>query len=444
MLLIETNPILLPIKKQQDTAKGQNSFWNFLKKAVSFLIDVVIEIAADSIAILTGTGAAGRFLIKGAAHFIKNIATSLVQTGQVNWKTVLMSTAMDALLFARFNVSQLAKKGQGIIGKLSKGIMKGIEKGKQVKKLYNFLKKGVADKIEDIAKELAGKKFIQNSRFLSFIFNKKLVDNSFKYGKMAFEAIKDPLSLIVKGQAFLMRKTKEKAQKMFQKVQYAYFNKLINLQVKKGKLNQQTKKYWLRAMNQENKGQLFFNSKWLSGVRVYNQDYWDQTGGDIAFMLYFKTDATGGKTIPGKKRPLRPGKRPLELSLPLQTFLNFIKAESPGRFYLDNIAWGWIKGKGVRNLKDGLYFEDLESLKLSKDFERFRLEYEAFDREALTEELALNTKYTKAHRTNKTQFNLGVFKTQDNKYVVKPVYGVDTFQNSIFTSKRVKKLKPKN
>ncbi|VEU58405.1 hypothetical protein [Mycoplasmopsis gallinacea] len=443
MLLVEANPLLYPIQKL-DTAKESSPFWNFLKRAVSFIIDIVVEIAADSIAILTATGAAGRFLIKGAAHFVKNIATSLIQNGEINWKTVLMSTAMDALLFARFNISKLAKKGTGVASKIASKIMKGIEKGKQVKKLYNFLKKGLVDKVEDIAKELAGKSFIKNSRFLSFVFNKKLVDNSFKYGKLAFEAIKNPLSLIAKGQAFLMRKAKEKAQRTFQKAQYAYFNKLINLQIKKGKLNQQTKKYWLRAMRQENKGQLYFNSKWLSGVRVYNEEYWDQTGGDISFMLYFKTDATGGRTIPGKKRPLIPGKRPLELRLPLQTFLNFIKAQSPGRFYLDNIAWGWIKGKGVRNLKDGLFYKDLESLTLSKDFERFRLEYEDFNEQELAEELFLNNKYTKKHRTNKDQFNLAVFKTDSNHYVVKPVYGTNNFKNSLFTSKRVKKLKPKN
>ncbi|MCU9932451.1 hypothetical protein NWQ33_00470 [Mycoplasmopsis cynos] len=56
----------------------------------------------------------------------------------------------------------------------------------------------------------------------------------------------------------------------------------------------------------------------------------------------------------------------------INKYFEFINASSKGQYYLNNIAWGWILGKG-RRILDNLTFKNLDELYVSKDFERFSI-----------------------------------------------------------------------
>ncbi|MHA3846206.1 hypothetical protein ACX1NA_03425, partial [Mycoplasma sp. VS276A1] len=158
------------------------------------------------------------------------------------------------------------------------------------------------------------------------------------------KSIKNPWILLTKAMTKSRAMAKHFVQKTVYKKMASYYAKELNKNIAKQQINKKIANKWIKANRLAKKGQFYFNSSWISGIRLYDERYWDQSE-FVTFFLYFKREAT--------KSSIKPkGKRPLQFTITYGELMNFLEAPSKGRYYLDNWAWGWVKGIGRRDITE--------------------------------------------------------------------------------------------
>ncbi|VEU70445.1 hypothetical protein [Mycoplasmopsis glycophila] len=382
MILLYKNADFSPISINQNKERAKGTIWSFFKSLGSFFFELVAEFVIDAISIAVPLAGIPLQLIKAGARFVKNVIFEWVQYGTISWKRILISTATE---IASLGMSKAIKA----LSKVSRTFAIS-------KQAISFIKSGFSEKVAKVADILFKKTFKSNNQVVNKL--KNLGINSagqiISKGKEVYEIIKNPLSLIMKGQSKLLEMSKKQIAKRIDKIAVEHWEKVNKKLINQGLLKAHTAERYAQALHKYNKGQIYFLSSWISGVRVENPEYWVQNQ-MITFFLYFKREATS--TLDNPK-----GKRPLQLVLPLKDFYEFIYAPSKGRYYLDKIAWGWELGKGLRDLSK-ISFKNLDEFKNSDEWRRFRLnEYANEYMEQLKNDQQITDKIRK-HRTNKTQ-----------------------------------------
>ncbi|MFU2193410.1 hypothetical protein [Mycoplasma sp. 4079] len=419
---------------REDKEKKEETIWSKIFKAVSsFFIDVVLEVAIDALSVVLPIGAIPLQLIKIGARFVKNVIVSLVENnGAVDWASVAISTAIETATFGLAKGLSYIKK----VTKFGKGIAKGIQ---ATKKAVSFIKQGLTQKIETITKTafkyVDKYKLIKSNTIRKFV-NAKTISKAIQTGKEFFSIVKNPFSLVTKLSTKAQQLVKKNIKDKMVRLQAAYYKKQLQNQIiKKKVISPKTANKYIRANRLANKGQFYFNSSWISGIRLYDERYWDQSN-DVSFFLYFKRDATKSKNSPK-------GKRPLQFTMSYEEMFNFLKAPSKGQYYLDNWAWGWDMGR-IR-IDTSTEFE-VDKL-VQRDFlKRFRLAEHYATADALDETLFQTNqydKYVKKHRTNKTQLFAYQTTNAKGKKVLKFTPYIYGNESRTFTkqAKRIKRTK---
>lgn len=432
MLLITTTP---EIKKVviKDEERTKRPLFNLGELISSFFIDIVGDIIIDVLTIAFLPLGAGTLIIRAGAKFVKNVLTDLARTGQVNWENTFLNLGFDLLLVGASFATKAALNTTRKLAKTNKLARAVYNTYNTAKGGYEFVKKDIIEKIAEASKkalEPLQKSAIASQR-LKRILNPEKINFLLQQGKEAYKAIKNPLSLITKGTSKLKNLTNDKVKKVIEKQGLKFWTSLAQKRAASGKISDGLARRYANALNKFEKGQIYFNSKWVSGVRVYNPKYWEQSR-FISFFLYFKREATRTKNAPK-------GKRPLELVMPISKYFNFINSASKGRYYLEHIAWGWVFGKG-RRLLNNITFNNINELYTSKDFERFRFQFHEIEKrkEALLND-AQNFKIVKKHRTNKTQRVAYIAKTSDGRLRINFANNVKDFNSNIYTKQTIYK-----
>ncbi|VEU64418.1 hypothetical protein [Mycoplasmopsis cynos] len=432
MLLITTTPEFkkVVIKDNERTSK---SLFNFGELLSSFFIDILGDIVIDVLTVAFIPLGAGTFLIRAGAKFIKNILLDLARTGKVDWENTFLNLGIDLLFIGASFATKTALNTTKRLAKTNKLAKAIYNTYSTAKKGYDFVKKGIIEKIAEASKKTiqALQKSAKVSQRIKNIITPQKISSLIEQGRTIYQAIKNPFSLITKGASKLKGLINQRVKKTIEKQGLKFWTSIVQKRALNGKISNKLAKKYAQALNKFEKGQIYFNSKWVSGVRVYNPKYWEQTR-FISFFLYFKRQATKTKNNPK-------GKRPLELVMSINKYFEFINASSKGQYYLNNISWGWILGKG-RRILDNLTFNNLDELYVSKDFERFRLSFNKVEnqKEALLNDVE-NLERVKKHRTNKTQSIAYVDKLQNGKYKIKFARNVKDFNSTLYTRQTIYK-----
>ncbi|AKF41025.1 hypothetical protein AAW50_03530 [Mycoplasmopsis canis] len=433
MLLITTTPEIKSVVLKDEKKGGSKSLFNLGDLLSSFFIDILGDIIIDVLTVAFLPLGAGALIIRAGAKFVKNIVTALARTGTINWTNTFTNLGFDLLLvgasFATKTVLNTSRK-LAKTNKLAKAFYNTYTTTKQG---LEFVKKDIVEKIADASKKILEpiQKSARASQRIKNLLQPQKISFLLQQGKEAYQAIKNPLSLITKGTSKLKNLTNERVKKVIEKQGLKFWTSIAQRQAKNGKISDALAKKYTKALSKFEKGQIYFNSRWVSGVRVYNPKYWEQSR-FISFFLYFKREATTTKNAPK-------GKRPLELVMPISKYFDFINSVSKGRYYLENIAWGWILGKGKRVLNN-ITFNSFDELYSSKDFEKFRFQIHKPEKhkQALLNDLE-NIKRVKKHRTNKTQKVAFAEKMENGKIKISFAKNVKDFDSNIYTKQTVYK-----
>nr|QWT28847.1 hypothetical protein [Mycoplasma anserisalpingitidis] len=144
--------------------------------------------------------------------------------------------------------------------------------------------------------------------------------------RKAISAISDPTYSIRKFLDKLVNPTKNKIIKKINK----NIDSIVDEIKKKIKLSKEVK--ILKNIN--SKAYIPLNSKWIEGVKFYKS-----TNPLLQNMKVFFNKEVNKKTI-------------TLLNKDFNKTISFINSSSPGKFYLDNFAWGWTVGKFIRMYSD--------------------------------------------------------------------------------------------
>ncbi|WP_416754787.1 hypothetical protein ACM0JF_01045 [Mycoplasma sp. 654] len=381
------------------------SFWDrLIKPIVAFFVDTILEFTIHILSVVLPVAAIPAQIIKIGARFVKNVIVSAVAFGKVVWEDVLIATATEAVLFGFGKSLSYIKK----LGKVGKNISKAVQYTKQT---VRFLQKSISQKILYASKSILNKA-VKNSKFLTAGVKKALtpqnINKAVRAGRVTYAAIRNPFTLITKAITSSKTLSKKFIQKHVYQKMANYYATQLNKSLAKKQLNKNLANKYIRSQRLAKKGQFYFNSSWISGIRLYDERYWDQSE-LVTFFLYFKREATSS-SINHK------GKRPLQFTLPYQELLNFLNAPSKGSYYLNNLAWGWVKGQGRRKINELLELSNLDNAIADK---LFRItEFYSNEPDDLWQTQQYN-KYIKKHRTNKDQYFAYKIKNNNNSYTYK-------------------------
>ncbi|WLP85243.1 hypothetical protein [Mycoplasma seminis] len=376
--------------KEIQENKPASWYEKLLKPVVSFFTDVILEFAIDVLSVVIPVAAIPMQIIKIGARFVKNVVVSAIAYGKIVWEDILISTALETALFGFGKGLRYISK----LGNIGKKTAKSIQITRQ---LTRSLNRSLSQNILYASKKLINKtlsnsKTIASSSLKKFL-NPRNVNKAIEAGRLVFASIRNPFRLITKtitkSRSLVKRQLKAKVANTMSK----YYTKQLEKTVAKQQINKKLANKYIRANRLANKGQLYFNSSWISGVRLYDERYWDQSE-FVTFFLYFKREAT--KSSKNKK-----GKRPLQFTMLYGELLNFLNAPSKGSYYLENWAWGWQNGKRI-NINENMEFLGNEKI-LDKLFRISNF----YNGEESIEELWQTqqyNKYVKSHRTNKNQY----------------------------------------
>ncbi|WP_036452793.1 hypothetical protein [Mycoplasma buteonis] len=428
MLLAYSNPIIKPIKKKETKRAG---YWGgFLKSLAMLFFDFLVEAISDLAVLVYPPIGAAMQVIKIGVRFIKNVVSELIFYGEVNWKSVFLSTAMESLVFfagKAFKGVNTFLKAKGETNRIFANLQKALNVSKNI---YRFIRSDITRKITKTSNAVLKKIFKHNPKFFNLAKKINLTNTNQIVGraKLVYKSIREPLTLVAKGRQKIAQISKAKFEKRIEKTALDIWEKNTKKLISQNKLTDKAAKRYTQALHRYNKGQIYFNSSWISGVRVYNPKYWEQTS-FISFFLYFKRDATKTSTNLF-------GKRPLEMVLPLRTFYEFIYAPSKGKYYLKNLAWGWIWRVGRTDLVEK-HFNSFGELVNSDTLRRYRIE-NSFNKyaEALKTDL-LNFKFVKSHRTNKTQ-KIAYIEQQGNAYKLSFTRNLSDVPRSFYHTRQAK------
>ncbi|MFV8480112.1 hypothetical protein ACNQ2O_00625 [Mycoplasma sp. AA7A] len=403
------------------------SFWDrLLKPIVAFFVDTILEFTIDILSVVLPIAAIPAQIIKIGARFVKNVIVSAVAFGKVVWEDVLIATATEAVLFGFGKSLTYISK----LGKAGKNIAKGIRYTKQT---LRFLKKSISQKILYASKSILSKA-VKNSKFLTAGVKKVLtpqnINKAIRAGRVTYAAIRNPFTLITKAITASRKLTKKFLQKNVYEKMANYYAIQLNKSLAKKQLNKNLANKYIRSQRLAKKGQFYFNSSWISGIRLYDERYWDQSE-FVTFFLYFKKEATNSSINPK-------GKRPLQFTLPYQELMNFLNAPSKGSYYLNNWAWGWVKGQGRRKINELLELSNLDNVVADK---LFRItEFYSNEPDDLWQTQQYN-EYVKKHRTNKDQYFAYKVKDNNNNYTYKFTKNLGTAKKAGAYTHQAKRIK---
>ncbi|MFV8476166.1 hypothetical protein [Mycoplasma sp. VS403A] len=403
------------------------TFWDrLIKPIVAFFVDTILEFTIDILSVVLPIAAIPAQIIKIGARFVKNVIVSAVAFGKVVWEDVLIATATEAVLFGFGKSLAYINK----LGKIGKNISKAVQYTKQTAR---FLQKSISQKILYASKSILNKA-VKNSKFLTAGVKKVLtpqnINKALRAGRVTYAAIRNPFTLITKAITSSKALTKKFLQKNVYQKMANYYATQLNKSLAKKQLNKNLANKYIRTQRLAKKGQFYFHSSWISGIRLYDERYWDQSE-FVTFFLYFKREATSS-SINSK------GKRPLQFTLPYQELLNFLNATSKGQYYLNNWAWGWVKGSGRRKINELLELSNLDSAVADK---LFRItEFYSNEPDDLWQTEQYN-KYVKKHRTNKDQYFAYKIKNNNNGYTYKFTKNLGTAKKTGAYTAQAKRIK---
>ncbi|WP_036464400.1 hypothetical protein [Mycoplasmopsis sturni] len=439
------------------TPKQAPTLWDKIKGwvhlAVNVIVDIATELLVDTFAVIFPLSVPITRAIKLGISFVTGALSDLVFYGKVDWVGTATNALASALAFGITEISKLIPKGAKYISEallkrpqIYKAFQRVARRTKQAKKVWNWLKKPMSDKILDGVKLFVDKKITPNMKLHSLIrktITSKNIDQSVKSLKLAYSILKNPFAIVTQAISFTGRKAKPELMKKLVDIQHKQLTKGLSKAIAKNRLTPKKAQRYIRFLRTKQKRwielQLNHRSKWLRGMRVYSEEYYDQSE-NVSFMLYFNDLTTSRKKNPEISRGRIKGKRPLELTLPWRDFWAFVNSSSPGKYYLDNIAWD--KPPGLLRIRENkrLFFniDQFEEIK-----KRFRLEtintrrtrkinksyYQSYNQEV------------RKHRTNKTQLFANV-KRRKGRYVVDFTKGYNSntkkYKYRTATSKKIK------
>ncbi|VEU75964.1 hypothetical protein [Mycoplasmopsis columboralis] len=400
MILAYADPKITPqpIKPKQGGTFAKVIF----KTLAGVFFDFVGEILADTLTAFFPVLLPVNRLIKIGATVVGQAVSDLIFNNKVD-PTNLLWSAGTAIL--SFGIAQGVRQLKKI--KYTKKLVENTEK---LKKGLEFYKKGITDKIAEISKysleQLAKTKKVKNTVLIALL-NPQNVERVKKAFELSALLVKNPLALFTRAITFVAQKSKSHIMAQVAKLQQRALTKGLAKAIARGKLTPKQANRYIRFFRTKQKRWIPLISDWLRGVRLYHEELYDQTK-NVTFMLYFDFAATGGH---GKIK----GKTPLELILPWSDFWAFINDPSPGRYYLDNIAWGepWKRTIGenstivLKNLNQDLQNDLIKRYRLAKP--------DSYEQAINNLESYKNEVYK--HRTNKRQLFATLYKNQGTAYI---------------------------
>ncbi|AAC33776.1 HtpA [Mycoplasma phage MAV1] len=314
----------IPLKPK---SKGK-PWWYYV---VDIVLDLIIEALSLAVGVLSAGAASG--ITRLGLGLIKDITLSSVFDRKINWKDVFLNAGLN-LVFV--------------------GIGKSLSKFSKISKSARLIKK--------FAFYAASPQ-----KFLNWIINKatyglkKTLINTVGQvaGKKITKFLRTGLKLISKTaiitSAFLL--AKNKAEFAYKNIKTFAIRKFKNLLTKSIR-RQFTKNFWgaikgkkLKAsgynqiLQKHNQTWIPFpSSKWIEGVKIASDNWiFNDDNTLISYYVFFKSRFAARIRTTVQKDPL------IFIDRPIEEFNDFLSSGSKGKFYLDELAWGWELGKAIRN-----------------------------------------------------------------------------------------------
>ncbi|BDX52595.1 hypothetical protein [Metamycoplasma equirhinis] len=338
-----------------ELAKKARKSPNLLFKILNFLSNLVIDIVSKAITFLTGSKVFGDIIevILGA---INDIVLPSIFGIPIDWSEVASNAVFRFL----------------VIGASS--TLKSVKKFIKTKKLFKFNKtvKFLQTGIRFIKNPKAALNFVVNK--VTYSLKKKLIkklgkNSAEKIIKFVRNSIKGTIKTTILIKSFVLAKDKKKfllnrlnnlANIGIRKAVNKFSNKIVTSNLKKlvknkfsnrndfNKLLKQNNKTWISFMSQ---------SKWIDGIKIAADDWiLEENQQTISYYVFFNKLTTKNK------------KSLLFFNRDIEEFKNFIDATSKGKFYLDNLAWGWTIGKAILKKDTAFSIKKLENTKYTKHF----------------------------------------------------------------------------
>lgn len=355
-------PRITAIKKLRDFFKY------ILKFVLSFGIDIlswiIKAVLSPVISPVFASFIAGLFNFW--ADLGLNIAFNLVDGKAINWSNV----GKSALRAAITSTLGLFAIGKGI-KKMASFAKQTIGTGSKVLNFANDPINTAIHVIKNGAIKLLAKGSKQVAKFTSYA--NKLASTAIKSVKAikSIAAMKnDPLNASKQLIGLFSSKPK---QFLHKKLNNFFKLKGNTLNFKSlGKNAQQHKNINLLNNNNFSKNIIIFdNSDWIYGVKPLDEIFLNNNDHIFTYFILFKPEITKNKKMIRREGPALFFEKELA---------DFIAAPSPGRYYLDNIAWGREFGDILKSKKKPyLNYLDFENLKNFENIKKTLFNFENID-----------------------------------------------------------------
>ena len=327
---------LTPLKAQTTPKKPAVARTSFLRW-IRFFIQLLTNIA---VAIITNIFTPGVGLV---LDFVLSTATDLIFDlifdGKIDWKKFAVSTAFNAIPFVskgfRLITKTRAKNGiYSLAANANTSIKAELKTG--AAKLSKF-GTSVDDAVNPNFRvfEEANEGLLENMKKLdSFKLTKDMSETIYEKTNKTFVRFKKIFHHFRVGAQFLAspRYAGKKVIEFILKKPYAYINKTWNKWITKkvGKVVKKAKEAFRNTAKH-----IPINSSWLDSLTILkNYNPWDIK--IVNAIVYFKPHETNNK-------------EPVFLyHKRIDNVLKLLTSDSPGRYYLNNFAWGWKIGRILR------------------------------------------------------------------------------------------------
>ncbi|WP_027120704.1 hypothetical protein [Mycoplasmopsis lipofaciens] len=330
-------PELLKIQKPEE--KG---FLYYLHSFLDFVGEVVIDVISEAVTIATfGNKFIGE-TVELVLGFVKDVIIDLAIYQKVDWKNVLVNAAwrlgtiafMNGLRKTKNFIKQINKgKYAKTISKTTNFVKKSISFIKNPQSLYKYFLNKVSYKIQ--------KTFFKSTKWSKIQIKKikKIIKNIINYGTywtsfgISFYKADDKAK-------FLFSRTKNLARIRFKKLTKKITKDIYDKRIKNlAKKNPKNIYEYQKIMKQHNQTWIqFYDSNWIDGLKIASTDWIENKNEQfLSYYVFFNRLTTNNKNAL------------LFIDRPIEEFNNFINSSSKGKYYLDNLAWGWNVGKAIRN-----------------------------------------------------------------------------------------------
>lgn len=329
-----------------DSKKQMNPF---LRGFLSFL-HVALDIGASFLGSFVNTFAPGLGLVieYGLSTALDLGFNAAINYGNINWQDFGISAGINAIPFVTRGIRYAANTHKtNKFFQLAKNLKKeGQEElsEKITKIAANYSELGVdkakfIDQKSLLKKEL---KLFNNDSFLRTLSDNKniyyFLNKKVQNIQKAFTHLRSMVSLLT-SPSYLAKKAVDtvfKHPKAYLNKQLGKFTKLLKNTFKSKPIKKVVKKasnyIWID------------HSSWLERMSINKvNNPWDIKA--INAVLYFKKNATKSKKNPKGKEPVRLWNKSID------ELIKLVCAKSPGRYYLNNIAYGHIVGRFIRKFE---------------------------------------------------------------------------------------------